>query len=132
MIEPDLLYTVLCDQVRREDNGKLMLIGLFDQITVGTFPATHPAFAIVNKWRGGVGSFTQHVRFVDDDDATILEDQPVSFECSLDNAFTAIQLFNGVTLQREGNIWIEILLNNELKLRYPVLVSRAPRSIPSI
>lgn len=34
-------YTIMCDEVRREDNGKFILIGVFaDSILVNTFPAT--------------------------------------------------------------------------------------------
>ena len=36
-------YTLVCDEVRREDNGKLLLIGVYQHIIlVPQFPATFP------------------------------------------------------------------------------------------
>ena len=122
-IEPDLLYSVLCDEVRREDNGKLMLLGLFEQIAVAQFPVQHPACCIVNKWCNGEGSWTQLTRFVDEDDRVLMIDQPITFELSgLDAHFTAVQIFAGLTLNAPGRVFIEVLLNGELKQRYALHV----------
>ena len=40
-IKPDLQFSVVCDDVRREDNGKFMLLGIFEAINAKEFPATH-------------------------------------------------------------------------------------------
>ena len=123
MIEPDLLYSVLCDEVRREDNGKLMLLGLFEQIAVGTFPTHHPGCCVVNKWCNGQGRYTQQTRFVDQDDRVLTQGEAVSFElASLDTHFTAVQLFGGLPILRAGKLFIEVLLNGELKQRYALHV----------
>ncbi|HVF09502.1 MAG TPA: hypothetical protein VNA16_01795 [Abditibacteriaceae bacterium] len=123
MIVPDLLYSVLCDEVRREDNGKLMLLGLFEQIAVAQFPVQHPACCIVNKWCNGEGSWTQLTRFVDEDDRVLMMDQPITFELfGLDAHFTAVQIFAGLTLNAPGRVFIEVLLNGELTQRYALHV----------
>ncbi len=123
MIEPDLLYSVLCDEVRREDNGKLMLIGLFEQIAVAQFPAQHPGCCIANKWCNGQGAWTQQTRFVDEDDRVLMQDQPVTFELPDLNAHFAIQtLYAGLMLNTPGRIFIEVLLNGQLKQRYALQV----------
>ena len=123
MIEPDLLYSVLCDEVRREDNGKLMLLGLFEQIAVAQFPVQHPACCIVNKWCNGEGNWTQLTRFVDEDDRVLMMDQPITFELAgLDAHFTAVQIFAGLTLNSPGRVFIEILLNGVLTQRYALHV----------
>jgi hypothetical protein len=128
MIEPDLLYTVLCDEVRREDNGKWILLGLFEQITTAEFPATHPTCCIVNKWCNGQGNYTQQTRFIDEDDRVLLQSDALAFDLSdLDATFTAVQMFSGLTLERAGKIWVEILLNGELKQRYPLRVQTITR-----
>lgn len=128
MIEPDLLYSVLCDEVRREDNGKLLLLGLFEQISVAQFPAQHPACCVVNKWCNGQGVWMQQTRFVDQDDHVLLAGEPLRFELpSLDAYFTAIQVFGGLTLHTPGKVWVEILLNGELKQRYTLQVSVRPQ-----
>lgn len=126
MIEPDLLYSVLCDEVRREDNGKLMLLGLFEQIAVPAFPAQHPVCCIVNKWCNGQGSYRQETRFVDEDDRILRQEQPVPFELpGLDSHFTSVQMFLGLTFYQPGRVFIEVLLNGELKQRYSLHVVQA-------
>ncbi|HEX9996454.1 MAG TPA: hypothetical protein VGB45_04865 [Abditibacterium sp.] len=124
MIQPDLLYTVLCDEVRREDNGKWILLGLFEQISTAGFPSQHPTCCIVNKWCNGEGNYSQQTRFVDHDDRILLQSESLAFELvDLDATFTAVQMFSGLILERAGKIWVEILLDGELKQRYPLRVS---------
>jgi len=131
MIEPDLLYSVLCDEVRREDNGKLMLLGLFEQIAVAVFPTQHPGCCIVNKWCNGEGAWTQQARFVDADDRVLMQGDSIGFELlTLDAHFTAVQMFQGLPLNAPGRVFIEILLNGELKQRYALHVMPSPAPEP--
>jgi len=37
-MKPDLQFSVLCDELRREDNGKFMLLGLFEAVAGMQFP----------------------------------------------------------------------------------------------
>lgn len=127
MIEPDLLYTVLCDEVRREDNGKLMLLGLFEQIAVAQFPAQHPGCCVVNKWCNGEGEHEQQTRFVDSDDIVIVAGETIKFELhGLLSHFTAVQVYAGLPLRTSGPVFVEILLNGELKQRFALQVMAAP------
>ena len=129
MIEPDLLYSVLCDEVRREDNGKLMLIGLFEQIGAAQFPGAHGGCCIANKWCNGMGNWTQQTRFVDEDDTVILAGEIISFDLSgLDAHFTAVQMWSQLPLLRPGRLFVEVLLNGELKQRYALHVLEAVSS----
>ncbi len=126
MIQPDLLYSVLCDEVRREDNGKWILLGLFEDWAVPAFPFQIPRCCIVNKWCNGEGRYTQQTRFVDSDDQILLGSEAIAFELAdLDTNFTAVQMFDGVKLQKPGKIWVEILLDGELKQRFAVRVGLA-------
>lgn len=127
MIQPDLLYSVLCDEVRREDNGKWILLGLFEDWTVPALPFAIPRCCIVNKWCNGQGHFVQQSRFVDSDDQILLQSDGVAFELpDLDANFTAVQVFGGLVLERAGKIWIEILIDGELKQRYAIRVGVVP------
>lgn len=119
LIKPDLQFSVLCDDIRREDNGKFMLLGLFEVITAKNFPATHPVLFIANRWRNGLGSFRQKNRIVSSDNKVITEDKEVSFELK-DTSFshTVISRFNGLAFPAEGKYWVEILLDADLKQRY--------------
>jgi hypothetical protein len=59
-------YTLLCDDVRREDNGKLIVLGLyFGVITVPQFPAILPSLTVLsvfNADRPSNSPFTMRVQ----------------------------------------------------------------------
>lgn len=126
MIEPDLQYTVLCDDVRREDNGKLILLGLFEHIAAPVFPYVHPKLCVLNKWCNGEGSYVQQTRLVDEDDRVVIQNEPVNFNLpSLEAHFTAVQIFGNVQIAKAGRMWVEVMLNDELKQRYVLHISEA-------
>ncbi len=127
-IEPDLLYTILCDEVRREDNGKWILLGLFERIGVGELPSMHPQCCIVNKWIGGGGAWIQQTRIIDLDDNIVVQSDALPFELNgLHASFTAVQMFRGLPLTREETLWVEVLLNGEPKQRYPLRIELIKR-----
>ena len=122
--EPELIYTILCDDVRREENGKWMLLGLFESVGVSGLPAVHPQCYIFNKWVGDGGSWTQRTRIVDEKNEVIAQSEVLPFELNAPNAsFSAVQMFLGLPLEREQTLWIEILLGDEVKKRYPLQVT---------
>ncbi|MBI3615955.1 MAG: hypothetical protein HY211_05495 [Candidatus Omnitrophica bacterium] len=125
-IEPALLYSVLCDDVRREDNGKFILLGLFETIGAREFPAAHPALFIVNGWIGGVGSFRQYSRILDPGGQEIARDQETTFQlATLKARHSVIARFNNLELPQLGEYAVEVLLNGDLKVRYPLVVEQA-------
>jgi hypothetical protein len=123
-IKPNLQFSVLCDDVRREENGKFMLIGLFEAISAKKFPATHPSMFVVNRWCKGEGRFTQKIRIVNSKDKSLVfqtDDQ--AFELSdIDMHHTLVSRFNNLAFPSSGKYWVEILLNGELFLNYPILL----------
>jgi len=126
MIEPDLQYSVLCDDVRREDNGKLILLGLFENIAAPEFPHQHGRLCVLNKWCNGEGTYTQQTRMIDEDDNVLIQNEPVTFELpSLEAHFTAVQIFGNIQIVKPGRLWIEVLLNGDLKQRYILHISNA-------
>ncbi len=126
-IKPNLQFSVLCDDVRREENGKFMLIGLFEAINARHFPATHGMMFIVNRWCKGEGSFTQKVRIVNTKDKSIVfqtEDQPFEL-ADIDRHHTLISRFNNLVFPNSGKYWVDVFLNNELVLNYPIMLKEA-------
>ena len=124
-IEPALLYSVLCDDVRREDNGKFILIGLFETVGTREFPAVHPTLFIVNGWIGGVGTFRQYSRILDPNGQELAHDQETTFQLStLKSRHSVIARFNHLELPQPGEYAVEILLNGDLKVRYPLVIEQ--------
>jgi hypothetical protein len=119
---PDLQFSVLCDDVRREDNGKLILIGLFERVGGTSYPMTYPALHVVNRWGNGQGDYQQRVRIVSVENITIVEtqDSPVQLPDTMSNV-TAVSLFRNIVLPKPGKYWVEVLLNGDLKQRYPLV-----------
>jgi hypothetical protein len=119
---PDLQSSLLCDDVRQERNGKFMLIGLFDAMAVPKYPAVFQRLCMVNRWCCGFGEFTQQSRLLKPDGMTVLiegKPVPVKLPDSEANA-TCVEIFLNVKLEMPGTYWIEVLLDNQLKLRYPL------------
>jgi len=123
-IKPNLQFSVVCDDVRREDNGKFMLLGLFEAINAVEFPARHHTLFVANRWCKGEGSFTQKIRIVNSKDQTIVfqtEDQPFQL-ADIDTHHTIVSRFNNLLFPNPGKYWVEIFLNNELMLNYPIML----------
>lgn len=114
----------MCDDIRREDNGKFMLLGLFEAINARKFPATHPALFVINRWCKGQGAFTQKIRIVNSrDKAVVFQTDEQSFELSdIDRHHTLISRFNNLVFPEPGKYWVEVLLDGELVLYYPILL----------
>jgi hypothetical protein len=124
-IPPDLQASLLCDDVRREHNGKFILIGLFDAIAARTFPVVHPRLFVVNRWCGGVGRFVQRTRIYMPDQVTSLaETREFTFQLKHEHAnVTNIECFVNLRFEEAGTYWVETLLDGDLKLRYPLRVA---------
>lgn len=132
---PDLQSSLLCDDVRQERNGKFILIGLFDAIMVQNLPTQYPRLFLVTRWCSGEGEFHQRSRIVKPDGVTSLVDGqriPVRLSGSEATA-TNVEIFMNVAFQEEGTHWVEVLLDEELSIRYPLrvgIVKPQPGSTP--
>jgi len=119
---PDLQASLMCDDVRQERNGKFMLIGLFDALAVPHFPAIFQKICVVNRWCCGEGEFIQRSRILGPDSDTVLvEGKAVTIKLPDPQATaTSVELFLNARFEKPGTYWVEILLGNELILRYPL------------
>ncbi|MFH1645212.1 MAG: hypothetical protein ABIB11_02215 [Candidatus Omnitrophota bacterium] len=128
-IIPALLYTVMCDDVRQEINGKFMLIGLFETIGSKKFPVYHSSLFVVNCWSGGMGKFKQRTRLIGPDNIKIAEDEETGFELlDLKSKHRIIARFNNLCFKTPGEYAVEVLLDGDLKVRYPLLAELIPVS----
>ncbi len=124
-VSPDLQAALLCDDVRQERNGKFMFIGLFDAIVVQELPSVYPRLFMVTRWCSGEGEFQQQSRILKPDGMTSLcegKQIPVRLPGTEATA-TNVEIFVNVGFQQEGTHWVEVLLDGDLKIRYPLRVS---------
>lgn len=119
---PDLQASLLCDDVRQENNGKFILIGLFDVVGVPAFPAIFQKICVVNRWCCGEGEFRQRSRILkpNGNDALIEGAEIKVVLPGAEATATSVELFVNAKFETAGTYWIEILLNGDLKLRYPL------------
>ena len=132
---PDLQSSLLCDDVRQEKSGKFILIGLFDSLGAPQFPFRQPRLFIVSRWCSGEGEFLQRTRIVAPDLQTVVaESRPIPVRLADPEASaTNVELFMNVEFATPGTHWIEVLLDDDLKIRFPlrVLQVRRPSQPPA-
>jgi len=63
-ILPDLQCSLLCEDVRQEVTGNLILIGVVSIIRVPQVPITAARLLFFNRWTAGVGEFIQSLRLI--------------------------------------------------------------------
>ncbi|MDD5704441.1 MAG: hypothetical protein PHR35_00835 [Kiritimatiellae bacterium] len=127
---PDLQASVLCDDVRQERNGKFILIGIFDGLMLPSFPAVFPRLCVVNRWCSGEGEFAQRTRIVSaDGKIKLVEGRPVPVRLTnVEQLATSVEYFVNFQVPEAGLYWVEIMLDQRLRLRYPLQIRRANES----
>jgi hypothetical protein len=127
-ILPDLQAALLCDDVRQENNGKFILIGLFDTIMAPQWPLRYPRLFVVTRWCSGSGQFTQRTRFLRPDQKTsVVETRPITFKMDKPEILiTNIEAFLNLEFLSAGTHWIEIMIENQMKIRFPLRVAALP------
>ncbi len=126
-ILPDLQCSLLCEEVRQEANGNLFLIGIVNLIRVPQLPAVVGRVCIFNRWTAGLGQFTESTRFIAPDQTTVLGKGEMKFDLR-DPSMNAsnVMFFQQVKFDTAGTYYIEVLVDDVMKLRYPVVVVHTP------
>ncbi|MGC3958002.1 MAG: hypothetical protein QM813_08705 [Verrucomicrobiota bacterium] len=127
-ILPDLQCSLMCEEVRQEANGNFFLIGVINFIRVPQLPVVAFKLSIFNRWTAGIGKFTESVRLIAPDQTTVIRKGEVKFALQ-DAGFhaTNVTLFGQVEFKTPGTYFIEVLVDDVMKLRYPVPVILAPQ-----
>ena len=124
-IPPDLQSCVLCEDVRCEINGMQTLVGVINVIPAPTLPINCMRLCIWSRWCSGSGKFRQKSRIIGVDEQQVLAQAEVEFELKeMEGQATNAHFFGGVQFQQFGMHHVEIFLENELRLRFPLPVVR--------
>jgi hypothetical protein len=126
-ILPDLQASLLCEEVRQEVNGNLFLIGVINFIRVPQLPIVAARLCIFNRWTAGIGQFTETVRLIAPDQTTVINKSEMKFELRDPTlSATGVMVFSQVEFKTAGTYFVEVLVDDVMKLRYPVPVIHAP------
>ena len=122
-ILPDLQCSLICDDVRQETNGNFIIIGVINYIRVPQLPVTALKLCFFNRWTAGIGQFNENVRLIAPDQTTVMRKSEVKFGLE-DPAIhaTNVTVFGQVKFEVPGTYFVEVLVDDVMKLRYPLSV----------
>lgn len=127
-ILPDLQCSLLCEEIRQEVTGSFILIGVVNFIRVPQLPVVAFKLSVFNRWTAGIGQFTETVRLIAPDQTTVMRKGEVKFALQDANLHaTNVTMFAQVEFKTAGNYFVEVLVDDVMKLRYPVPVILAPQ-----
>jgi hypothetical protein len=120
-----LVYTLLCDDVRIEMGNKISLMGVFQNIMVEKLPVSLIKFAVVNHWRGE-GNHQTEIRILSPDKSNlVVTSQPTDLELATGGFTDNVSFFVNVVFPNAGTYWIQTLANSILQEEFPLIVTDA-------
>ncbi len=131
-ILPDLQCSLMCEEIRQEANGNFFIIGVINYIRVPQVPVTAFKLSLFNRWTAGLGLFTESVRLIAPDQTTVMRKSEMKFELK-DAAMhsTNITVFTQVEFKTYGTYFVEVLVDDVMKLRYPIPLFVNPQPNPN-
>ena len=118
-----LVYTLLCDDVRLEMGNKISLMGVFQNIMVEKLPVSLIKFAVVNHWRGE-GNHQTEIRILSPDKSNlVVTSQPTDLELATGGFTDNVSFFVNVVFPKAGTYWIQTLANSVLQEEFPLIVT---------
>lgn len=130
-ILPDLQACLLCEDVRAEISGQQTLVGVVTAIPAPALPVAFFKLCLWTRWCGGEGHFVQHSRILScRDDEHVIAEARVEFRLrEMDSHATNVHVFGGVKFEHFGIYHVEVHLNEELRLRFPLPLVQVQRNI---
>lgn len=122
-ILPDLQSSLVCEEIRQEVTGNFFIIGVINVIRVPQLPVMALKMCVFNLWTAGLGQFTESVRLIAPDQTTVLRKGEVKFALQDANLHaTNVTVFSQVEFKVAGTYFVEVLVDDVMKLRYPLPV----------
>jgi hypothetical protein len=121
---PDLQASFACEDVRVEASGAHTIIGIVNFIGAPALPIQVIKLCIWTRWSSGVGEFEQVTRLLAPDEETLLAPPAVTqFHLNNEESHTTnVNIFGGLQFKEQGAHHVEILLDGEMKLHFPLRV----------
>ena len=126
----NLVYTLMCDDVRIEIGNKISLMGIFQNIMVEKLPVSLIKFAVINHWRGE-GNYETEVRILSPDRANlVVTSQPTPISLAPGGFTDNVSFFINVVFPLPGTYWVQTLLNTHVMDEFPLIVTDAANASP--
>jgi hypothetical protein len=118
-----LVYTLLCDDVRLEMGNKVSLMGVFQNIMVEKLPVSLIKFAVVNHWRGN-GNHQTEVRIMSPDKANlVVTSQATPIQLAPGGFTDNVSFFVNVVFPTAGTYWVQTLADTRVLEEFPLIVT---------
>jgi hypothetical protein len=120
-----LIYTLLCDDVRIEMGNKISLMGIFQNIMVEKLPVSLIKFAVINHFRGE-GNHETEVRILSPDKSNlVVTSQPTALELAPGGFTDNVSFFVNVVFPSAGTYWVQTLADKLVVDEVPLIVTDA-------
>jgi hypothetical protein len=126
---PDLQASFACEDVRVEASGAHTIVGIINFLGAPSLPIQIIKLCVWTRWSSGVGQFDQLTRLVGPDEETVIAEARTEFRLGNEESHTTnVNIFGGIQFTEPGAHHVEIHLDGELKLRFPlrVILPQAP------
>jgi hypothetical protein len=118
-----LMYTLLCDDVRIEMGNKISLMGIFQNIMVEQLPVSLIKFAVINHWKGA-GDHETEIRILSPDKANlVVTSQPTTIQLAEGGFTDNVSFFVNVVFPNAGTYWIQTIANAVVLDELPLIVT---------
>src|SRR5437773_2735593 len=118
-----LIYTLLCDDVRIEMGNKISLMGIFQNIMVEKLPVSLIKFAVINHWQGE-GNHQTEVRILFPDRSNlVVTSQPTAVELAPGGFTDNVSFFVNVVFPTAGTYWVQTIADTQLLDEFPLIVT---------
>jgi hypothetical protein len=129
MKSAQLVYCIVCDDVRLEMGNKLSLMGVFENVFLPGFPSVLLKFAIVNHWEG-VGQYETQVKIVNPDRREVVASVPSTFMIENQGYADNVTFFTNVSFDRPGAYSVLILINGKQVAEKRLFIHHVPQQPP--
>jgi hypothetical protein len=124
---PDLQASFACEDVRVEASGSHSIVGIINFIGAPALPIQLIKLCIWTRWSSGIGDFEQTTRLIGPDEETVLASATTVFRLTHEESHTTnVNVFGGVQFSQPGAHHVEIILDGEMKLRFPLRIMLPP------
>ena len=131
MKNAQLVYSIVCDDVRLEMGNKLSLMGIFENIFFQGFPSVLLKFAIVNHWIGE-GQFETQVKVLAPDRKEVVVSVPSKFAIENNGYADNVTFFTNVNFERPGAHIVQIYLDGNIAAERSIYVHHVPAAPASV
>ena len=82
---------------------------------------------IFNRWTAGIGQFNESTRLIAPDQTTVVSKGEMKFELrDPSHAAIGVMMFGNVKFETAGTYFVEVMVEDVMKLRYPLIVAHVP------